>query len=132
MDRANARVVIVGALGSLAVSALWTTLAALNPTTNYHLSPLVGVLAAPIAARLANSGRLRCPLAIIIVGIGVLVTVATATIIHTAGWARGPSFSASVTPLAELILVIAVGALAGVVVAVVRSTATGSHVADRS
>ena len=108
----------MGALGSLAVAVLWTILAALNPATNYHLSPLVAVLAAPMAARVATSGRLRWLIAIATVGVGVIVTVAAALIIHAAGWARGPSFSSNVPPLAELIAVIVVGALAGVAVAV--------------
>ena len=37
---------------------LWMILAALNPTTNYHLSALISVLAAPMAARLTDSGPL--------------------------------------------------------------------------
>lgn len=110
--------VLMGALGSLAVAVLWTTLAALNPTTNYHLSPLVAVIAAPAAARMATSGRLRWPTAIVTVGVGVIVASASALIIHAAGWARGPSFSSAVTPLAELIAVIVFGALVGAVIAV--------------
>ncbi|EPR76538.1 hypothetical protein ADILRU_1023 [Leifsonia rubra CMS 76R] len=108
---------LMGVLGSLVVALLWTTLAALNPTTNYHLSPLVAVIAAPAAARMATSGRLRWPIAIVVVGVGLIITVAAAIIIHVAGWARGPSFSSTVTPLAELIAVIAVGALVGAVIA---------------
>lgn len=118
MNSLTARAVLMGTLVSLGVAMLWTTLAALNPTTNYHLSPLISVLAAPIAARLANSARLRWPIAIITVGVGVIVTVAAALIIHIAGWALGPSFSSHVSPLVELVAVIVVGALAGVAVAV--------------
>ena len=118
MSSSSARLLILGALGSLGVAILWTILAALNPTTNYHLSPLVAVLAAPAAARLANSGRLRGLLAVATVAVGIVVTVAAATAIHAAGWALGPSFSSSVPPLAELAAVIMVGALVGAVVAI--------------
>jgi hypothetical protein len=115
--------VLMGALGSLAMALLWTTLAALNPTTNYHLSPLVAVIAAPAAARLATSGRPRWPAAIATVGVGVIVTGAAAGIIRAAGWARGPSFNSAVTPLAELIAVIVVGAVVGAVIAFAPSRA---------
>ena len=118
MSSSSVRLVLLGALGSLGVAMLWTILAALNPTTNFHLSPLVAVLAAPAAARLANSGRMRGLLAAATVAVGLVVTVAAATAIHAAGWALGPSFSSSVPPLVELAVVIVVGALLGAVVAV--------------
>jgi hypothetical protein len=118
MNSGSARAVLMGTLGSLGVAILWTTLAALKPTTNYHLSPLISVLAAPMVARLTNSRRLRWPIAITTAGIGVMITVATAIIIHAAGWALGPSFSPRVPPLVELIAVIVVGALVGAAVAV--------------
>jgi ethanolamine transporter EutH len=53
----------------------------------------------------------------------LIVTSAAALIIHAAGWARGPSFSSAVTPIAELIAAIVVGALVGAVIAVASSRA---------
>lgn len=73
------RVVGAGALGSLGVTMLWTSLAALNPITNYHLSPLIAVFAASTAARLGGSGPPRWPIAITVVGVGLVVTVTAAT-----------------------------------------------------
>ncbi|MCY7412525.1 MAG: hypothetical protein LH471_05740 [Salinibacterium sp.] len=113
--------VLIGAFWSLGFAILWTTLAAFNPTTNYHLSPLITALAAPLAARLVDSGRLRWPLAITTVGLGVTIAVAAAIMIDGAGWAPGPSFSADVSPRAELVAVILIGAVIGTVIAIAPS-----------
>lgn len=111
------RSLLAGALGSITVALLWTGLAALNPTTSYHLSPLIAVLAAPTVARIAQSTRLPAPQAAITVAIGVVVTAVAAGIIKAAGWALGPTFTWSVTPLAELLGAIVIGAILGAIVA---------------
>ncbi len=110
--------VLIGGLWSLGFAVLWTTLAALNPTTNYHLSPLVAAIAAPAAVRMTRSGRLRWAGTIAVVGVGLIITIAAAIIINTTGRAQGPSFSPTVSPIAELIAVIVAGALIGAAIAI--------------
>ncbi|MBX3099343.1 MAG: hypothetical protein KF761_07145 [Salinibacterium sp.] len=119
MPKSPWRSVLAGALGSITVALVWTGLAALNPTTNYHLSPLVAVLAAPAVARMAHSARLPAPLAAISVAVGVVVTALAAEVINSAGWALGPTFTPSVTPLGELVGAIVIGAILGATIAVV-------------
>ncbi len=117
MPKSPHRALLVGALSSVAVAVLWTGLAALNPTTNYHLSPLVAVLAAPAVARMANSARLPFPMAAITVAIGVALAAIAAAVIAAAGWAHGPTFTSSLTALEELLGAIAIGMALGVIVA---------------
>lgn len=110
---------LAGAFGSITVALLWTGLAALNPTTNYHLSPLIAVLAAPAVARMAHSARLPAALAATTVAIGVATTGIAAAVIMAAGWAHGPTFNSGVTPLEELLGAIAIGTTLGAIVAFV-------------
>jgi hypothetical protein len=116
MAKSPWRSLLAGALGSITVALLWTGLAALNPTTNYHLSPLIAVLAAPAVARIAQSGRLPAPVAAITVVTGVAVTAITAGIVNAAGWALGPTFTSYLTPSGELLGAIVIGAVFGAIV----------------
>lgn len=119
MSKSPWRSLLAGALGSITVALLWTGLAALNPTTNFHSSPLIAVLAAPAVARIAQSTRLPALVAAITVVIGVVVTAITAGIINASGWALGPTFTSSMTPLGELLGAIVIGAVLGALVAFV-------------
>lgn len=101
------------------MAALWTGLAALNSTTNYHLSPLIAVLAAPAVARMAHAARLPASLAAATVAIGLAIAGLAAAVITAAGWAHGPTFSSGVTALEELLGAIAIGTTLGALVAFV-------------
>ncbi|MDJ0336124.1 hypothetical protein QMG83_12900 [Salinibacterium sp. G-O1] len=117
MTKTDRRVIAYAAFGVAAISLLWIILAAVTPTTNYHLAPLVAVLAAPTTARMTTTTRLRAPLSVATVAVGVAVTTVAAVLIQVAGWAQGPSFSPSITPLTELVVLIAVGGVLGAVIA---------------
>ncbi len=115
MAKSPWRSVLAGSFGSIAMALLWTWIAALNPTTNYHLAPLIAILAAPTVGRMTQRQPARQ--AAITVAIGVVVTVIAAATINVAGWAHGPTFTSSVTPLAELLGAIAIGAVLGTIIA---------------
>lgn len=123
MPRSTRRALLIGALATVAVAVLWTGLAALNPTTNYHLSPLIAVLAAPAVARIAHSGRLPFPWAAMSIAIGVAGAAIAAAVIAAAGWAHGPTFTSTVTPLGELVGAITIGAVLGLIIAIVPQDA---------
>lgn len=131
MSRSALQLALGSAAGSIAVALLWIALAAATPTTNYHLSPLVAVVAAPTVARALSGARLATVPALTAVGIGVAVSSATAVTIHNAGWSQGPTIADAVSPLVELIGAIAIGAVGGAIVAVIRLR-TSHQVAAKS
>ncbi len=106
-----------GTLASLAVVALWMTLAAVNPTTTYHLSPVVVAAAAPTVARMYYRDRLSTRFAVLSVVIGIVLATAAALTIHALGWSRGPTVDPSISLVAEVAVAIMVGGALGAVTA---------------
>lgn len=102
-----------GTLASLAVVALWGTLAAFNPTTTYHLSPIVVAVAAPTVARMYHRTRLSTRFAVASVLIGVAAATGAALAIHALGWSIGPTIDPSISLFAEVAVAIAIGGAIG-------------------
>ena len=100
-----------GVLSSAAVVTLWALLAWINPETTYHLAPVIAVAASPVVSRMLAEKPLTARVAALTVGVGLALTIASAIVISAVGWMRGPSISPAISPLAELVVVIAVGAV---------------------
>ncbi|WP_430869187.1 hypothetical protein [Demequina aurantiaca] len=117
----GARLILRAAAGSLVIAALWIVLASITPTTNYHLAPMVAVIAAPSTIRLTVPGRPAPVVAVSAVAIGIIVATGSALLIHAAGWDLGHAISTSITTRSETVVVIALGAVIGAVIAALPS-----------
>jgi glutaredoxin len=98
-----------GAGWSLAAAAVWGVLATANPTTTYHLAPLLVSFAWPAAA--AGSTRDRRPGVPLVVAGGVLIALVTAVLLAVLHALRGPALLGG-TAVVESLVMIAVGAAA--------------------
>ncbi|MEQ1736078.1 MAG: hypothetical protein ABL886_06725 [Rhodoglobus sp.] len=106
-----------GTLASLAVAGLWATLAAFNPTTTYHLSPIVVAVAAPTVARMYYRDRLSTKFAVASMVIGVVLAAVVAIAINALGWSIGPTIDPAISLFAEVAVAILIGAAIGAITA---------------
>ncbi|MDP3209071.1 MAG: hypothetical protein Q8M65_07970 [Rhodoglobus sp.] len=118
--RSELRMLILGTLASLAVVAFWGTLAAFNPTTTYHLSPIVVAVAAPTVARMYRGTRMSTKFAVVSVVVGVVAAAAGALAINALGWSTGPTIDPSISLFAEVAVAIVIGAAIGAATALMK------------
>lgn len=117
---------LAGAGWSIAAAAVWLMMGLMNPTTTYHLAPIVATLAWPLAVS-RRPGRLhRGQERLLAVVGGALLTGAVLFILALAGALDGPALIGS-TAAEESVTMIAAGALIGLALARPRSVpGTGS------
>lgn len=107
----DTRIVALGAIAPLAVTALWMALALRHPTVTYHFAP--GVAAASWTAALAWSGRPVGRRARAIATTGGTVLALTATLVlQSRGALAGPTLVHRGSPLVEALIVIAIATTA--------------------
>lgn len=94
------------ALAGLALAGIWIVLAAWDPTTTWHLAPLLVVLAPSWTA--ANRGQHGSRWGVL----GVTLAVATTGALHTLDLLRGPALIGPDATI-EALIVAAAGGLAG-------------------
>ena len=119
----------VGASALLAV--LWLILALINPTTTYHLSPVLVAAAPSVIVRLRSARTLSWRRALATVATGVVVAGITAVILILADALRGPVLAADFTASSgnafdETVVAIAIGAILGGLFAVIGRRAAPS------
>jgi hypothetical protein len=104
--------------GTLLVAVVWALLAARRPDRTYHFAPALVVWAYPyLRLSGAETGRRQ---ALGWVAVGGAVAVGVALALHAMDWLQGPVLFGG-DALREAVLVTGLAALAGVVVASLRT-----------
>lgn len=106
------------ALAGLGLAGIWIGLGTWQPTTTWHLAPLLVVWAPPWTA--ANRGRPHRGW----VAVGVALAVATTGALHTLGLLRGPALIGPDATI-EALIVAATGGLAGLLLGPSRTDPPG-------
>lgn len=107
------------ALGAAAgFAVLWGVLAALRPTVTFHLAPAVVAGAYTFLRRSSSTGAAWRQAALDAL-IGAALAVAVVLLLSAVGWLRGPVLFGG-GPVGEGVILAAVGALAGAVIAPAR------------
>ncbi|TAM71647.1 MAG: hypothetical protein EPN48_00860 [Microbacteriaceae bacterium] len=109
-----------GATVAAIIAIGWLVLAVNHPTTTYHFTPLVIVIA-PVALmrmRVDRSLPWRCVMSG--TGIGVAFALVASAILFASGSLRGPGLVGSIGPVAEVFIAIGLGIVTAIGPTVVR------------
>ncbi|HZD23193.1 MAG TPA: hypothetical protein VE569_07300 [Acidimicrobiia bacterium] len=104
-------------IGSLLFAVLWAVVAAVRPTTTFHLASLIVAIWAPLGER-QRERALAMSLA------GGLIAAVTTGLLSLAGWLQGPSLLPWGGAGFEALVGAAAGSLIGVVPALFTPAAT--------
>lgn len=99
------------------IGALWAILAANNPTTTYHLAPLLVAGAGPILSTLDGEVEISAQLLASAAAVGLVTALATAIAIAALGWSQGPSLLPFGGAVTEAVVFAVAGAVGGLAVA---------------
>lgn len=106
------------ALVMVGLVASWTIIAAINPTTTYHLAPLLISASAPFMARQTYAGPVAPRTAALFALAGILTAVLTAAILATNNILNGPGLIDGISPFAETPILAILGSGAALAYAV--------------
>lgn len=109
-----------GLLVSVVLAVGWFGLAAANPTTTYHVAPLVVAAVWPVGRRLRPAGSLPVATALATALGGGLLALLTTLLLAVTGSLSGPTVFGIPGPLAEAVIGTAVGTLIGAGIAMAR------------
>lgn len=104
---------------TLTLAAIWFVLAASNPTTTYHFAPALVTAAWPVGRRLRAGRGLPIHTALVTTAGSTLLALATTTLLATFGTLVGPTLVGTTGALTEMLISTAVGAVAGIGLAVI-------------
>ncbi|MEO5779294.1 MULTISPECIES: hypothetical protein [Arthrobacter] len=104
-----------GASVSAALAVLWLVLALLNPETTYHLAPVLVAAGWPVVYRLRAGGRRPVMLRTLAVAGGAGTALLVTGVLGALGALRGPTLTGTGNALAETIIAIAAGVVAGMI-----------------
>jgi hypothetical protein len=119
LDRANFR---RAAIYSLGLTGIWILVAAWRPEVTYHLAPLLVAAVPPIAVTVDEPGHVDRRSLLIAATAGLGLSVAATALLSGLGWLSGPSLLPAGGAATEALVFAFVGAIAGTVVAVVRTS----------
>lgn len=106
------------------LAVLWLILALINPTTTYHLSPVLVAAAPSVIVRLRSTRALSWRRALATVTFGIVVAGIATVVLVLANALRGPVLAADFTAssgsaLGETVIAIGIGAVLGGLFAVI-------------
>ncbi|MGH3437991.1 MAG: hypothetical protein ACRDRN_16190 [Sciscionella sp.] len=102
-----------GALASLVLAAVWLLLALKDPSTTYHLAPLLVAVAWPLTRRWRTRSALPARSALGAATGGAAVALGTTALLASQHALTGPTLSGSGDALIETLIAIVVGAAIG-------------------
>ncbi len=118
------RIVVEALGGAVVLAVLWLILALINPTTTYHLSPVLVAVAPSVIVRLRSARALSWRWMLTTVASGIVVAGVATVILVLVDALRGPVLAADFTAspgnaFEETMVAIAIGAILGGLVAVI-------------
>ena len=113
-----------GLTWALVVALVWTALAVWQPTTTWHLAPLLLAAAWPwVVGQDSSPGEASARRLVLLAGGGgLVVTVALTVILSTAGRFQGPTWTGTGSVTGEALLLAVIGAAAPTALGTLRTT----------
>jgi hypothetical protein len=106
---------------TLGLTGLWIAVAAWRPEVTYHLAPLLIAAVPPIAIAIEDPQQVDRR-AVVVAGLaGLGLSLAATAVLSALGWLSGPSLLPAGGAAAEAVVFSFVGAIAGTVVAMIRT-----------